>query len=654
MAVVAAAVLAGLGWVVLVAARPDRGMELLVKKHGARVEVVDNATAAATLDDVRAWPASAWKPWTETGYLKVAHGDVIWMRVTLNNPGAEPLAGVLADTSYFADRVEVWTEHADGWRRQVSGCAVHGADKPLWTRQAAFPVWVPADGERTVYLRTSDAYLAHIQPVWWESTEVFFGAKTRHALVQCVCFGALLGLMLYNAVLWLRLRFEDTGYYVLTAAAGVACNYVANGGFALTGFAVGSPWLETLVAATMAAGAAAMTKFTRVFLGTRELMPRADRWLRGWQFAAAVLAGLTPVMLGMPGPQGVNVAALTAVLTDLFCVIAAVFAWRRGARHARFFFFLAAFGFLALAGLPLIASVVRSDVNAGVAMGVLIGRTLEMLLLSFAVADRFAATQRKLVDETEQRRAIEEAYSDELEVEVRERTRELAEANADKDRMIAVIGHDLRSPLTALTRTAEHVGAGEPRETPQGRFIADAAQTGRQVLLLIEDLVLWARLRAGTTHKAAVAVADLVAPVMALYRPQAERNAVELGAADVPGDLRVTTDLVLAQTLLRNLTANALRYARTRVRIAAEAVPAGVRVTVRDDGPGLPDEVAARLASEVAARDWAGQGLGLRLCMEISRALGAGLVAKTAGGGGTEFTFVLEAGPDDERKVTRL
>jgi two-component system, sensor histidine kinase LadS len=130
---------------------------------------------------------------------------------------------------------------------------------------------------------------------------------------------------------------------------------------------------------------------------------------------------------------------------------------------------------------------------------------------------------------------------------------------------------------------------------------------------------------------------------VALYRPQAERGAVELRTADVPAGLRVTTDLVLAQTMLRNLTANALRYARTRVWIAAEAVPSGVRVMVRDDGPGLSDDVAARLASDAAARDWAGQGLGLRLCMEISRALGAGLAARVPEGGGTEFSFLLDA-----------
>lgn len=636
----ALALLAGLGWVALVAARPDRGMAMLSKIPGARVDMAADAAVGATFDEVRAWPESAWVPRTGEGYLMSKHGTALWVRVTLPNAEAAAVRGILSDTSYFSDRLELWAEGPHGWSRAVSGGAVRGEDKPVWGRLAAFPLELPAGGARTVYLRASDGYLPHVQPVWWASPEEFHAAKTKHALVQCVCFGALLALVFYNAVLWLRLRFEDTGYYVLTTVAGMTCNFTANGGFALVGVPLASPWLEVLVAASMAAGAACMTKFSRVFLGTREKLPRADRWLRGWQLGTAALAVLTVVMIRMPTPHGVNVGALAAVFTDLFCMGTAAVAWRRGVRHARFF--LAAFGFLALAGVPMLASAVRSDVGAGVAMALLIGRTLEMLLLSFAVADRFAETQRRLVDETEQRRAVEAAYADELEVEVRERTRELAEANADKDRMIAVIGHDLRSPLTAVTRTAEQLASGgEAAPGAQSRFIKESAQVGRQVLLLIEDLVLWARLRAGTTHAVARPVGAVIGPVIELHRPLAEGRGVDLGAEVAPECPCVETDLVLAQTLVRNLVANGLRYARTNVRVEATPSAEGVRVSVHDDGPGLPPAVAARLKSDAVAPDWAGHGLGLRLCAEIGRALGAGLRAEPGTSGGTVFSFTL-------------
>ena len=80
--------------------------------------------------------------------------------------------------------------------------------------------------------------------------------------------------------------------------------------------------------------------------------------------------------------------------------------------------------------------------------------------------------------------------------------------------------------------------------------------------------------------------------------------------------------MVLAQTLVRNLVANAVRFARTRVVVSAVAVAEGVRVTVSDDGPGLPPEISAVLADDEGAKarsDLRSGGLGLRFCVESSR-----------------------------------
>ena len=117
----------------------------------------------------------------------------------------------------------------------------------------------------------------------------------------------------------------------------------------------------------------------------------------------------------------------------------------------------------------------------------------------------------------------------------------------------------------------------------------------------------------------------------------------------MPAGLRVETDLVLAQTLVRNLLANALKFAETRVALRAERVAGGgVRVSVGNDGPPLPADVAARFAAGVDEPITATGGLGLRLCREICRALGLRLEATAAAGGGTEFSFTLREIPPPE------
>jgi len=650
------AVAATLGWLMFALAGDHRGWVALPDANGSTVETLADHGRRLTINDVIGRAEAEWRSWSGKGYIWAGPGDAVWVRVTLRNPTAAPSHGVLADTEYFSDRVDFWALTEGGEPQAAalqSGEKVSSWEKPLWGRNAAFAVDVPADGKRIFYLRAEDFYAVWMRMAWCPEQGAFHAAQVRDVLAEGVYYGMLMALLFYNAVLWVRLRFADTGYYVGYLGTMAAFIFMTNGGLSLLGLRVGSPWAETMATGALALSGIFLVQFGRVFLELKTRTPKVDRAARLWCACLGLLAIGTLFMPWMAGTTWLYVTVPTIMVTHGVMLVMAGIAWRAGAQHARYF--ILAFGFLFLGALPAVVTWVELDTQKEAVMGLLVGSALEMLVLSLAVADRLARIQRehveakeKLVEETEQRRAIQEAYADELEVEVRERTRELVEASADKDRMISVIGHDLRSPLTALTRTAEYLSAGETGQTPQARFIGDTAQLGRQVLLLIEDLVLWARLRAGTTHLVAHPVAGLIEPVMELYRPLAKSRGVELSRADVSDDMRVTTDLVLAQTLVRNLVANALRFARSRVHVTATATGAGVRLTVRDDGPGLPAAVAARLVPDATAPDWAGNGLGLRLCAEISRTLGAGLRAESLPEGGTEFSFTLTATPAEE------
>ena len=168
------------------------------------------------------------------------------------------------------------------------------------------------------------------------------------------------------------------------------------------------------------------------------------------------------------------------------------------------------------------------------------------------------------------------------------------------------------------------------------------------MLLLIEDIVLWARLRTGAQPaSSAHAVIALVMPVARLHRPLAERRGVAL-TIDVPESLVAWTDLVLAQTMVRNLVGNAVKFARSRVEVIASAEADVVRITVRDDGPGLPATVLARLRGGASAAGDDGErgGMGLRLSQEIGATLGARIEAMSPSemsGSGTEMSVILPA-----------
>ena len=609
------------------------GARALPDGDHARLEWLTDPGARLDVAAVAARPAGDWKLWDGQNYLVSARGEALWLRFTVRNPSARPLRGVLQDTEIYTDRVEIWSADRGSdpraWPRLVSGESTPVTARPWWALAAAFAVEVPAGGETVMYLRETDYYYPQSWWRWWPRHEDYTSAQWREILVKVAGLGALAALWLYNLVLWARLRFADMGYYAGYAAGAMLFNFTECGGLALFGGVVGPPWRLGVEVWLLAISALFAIPFARRFLETERTVPRWDRVLvwfgRAWWIVVpgALTSPWTDVDFWL------GAAILGTAVTHVLLMGTALVVWRRGHASARYF--VPAFGALMLCGLPAAATWSGGGDTHFMVMVLLMGWVLEMLLLSFALADRFARTQQQLVAETEQRRAIEESYRDELELEVRERTKELAVANADKDRMLTVVGHDLRGPLTGLMRVAD----GDKGEVAQ-----EVTRTVGVVLLLIEDLVLWARLRAGARHPAVHPAQGLAAAAVALHRTQAELRVIALTVA-VPAELHVRTDLVLAQTLVRNLLANALKFAETRVVLRAEPVAAGVRFTIGNDGPPLPPAVAARFASGENEPITATGGLGLRLCREICAALDTQLAAGSAPEGGTEFSFTL-------------
>jgi signal transduction histidine kinase len=620
-----------LGWLLLGFAADRTGSVALPV---TAVDFLLEGERRLTVTEVTQRPATAWQAVASTQLLASARREAIWVRVTLQNTTARPLRGVLSDDYRFNDRVERWVEEDGGWAVARAGERVPAAEKAIAGRDVAFPVEVPAHGPRVVYLRAEDFFRAYLMLVWWPEAETYHAAKARGWLAEGVYFGGLLALLGYNALLWLRLRQPDIGYYVRYLAAIAAFFALVRSLVPLSDGVFASPAVEAALTVAVAASAFFLVRFTRTFLELEARKSRADDVARALSIMLVVLALGALLTPWLSRPLALSCAVVASGFVHALLAVIAVRAWRAGLWQARIF--VVSFGFLIASTLVGSVAWLRASGTETAVKVTMIGSMLEMLLLSLAVAERVSRAQRQLLEETEQRRAIEEAYAGDLAEEVRERTHELEEANADKDRMLAVVGHDLRGPLTGLMRAAD--------EAP-GPFARDAARTGRALLLMIEDLVLWARLRAGTRALAPHPARAVLAPAVALHASLAEQGGTAL-MLEVPEELTVETDLVLAQTLVRNLVANALKFARTRVVLRAAADPAGgVRFTVGNDGPALSAEVAARLASDEDGPMTATSGLGLRLCREICRALGLRLEARAAPAGGTEFGFSLKAAP---------
>jgi signal transduction histidine kinase len=216
-----------------------------------------------------------------------------------------------------------------------------------------------------------------------------------------------------------------------------------------------------------------------------------------------------------------------------------------------------------------------------------------------------------------------------------------ARAVSREKAFVAGVTHELRTPVTAIRVFGETLaeGRGDPRE-----YGAMVAEESERLETLVERVLAATRMDEAP-QLAAVRPAELLASVVHLMRPRAERRGVTLSvrAEKDLGDAQWDGDAV--RRALLNLIDNAIKHGRPsgEVEAGAEADGHDIRLSVRDDGPGIARRDHRRLFGrfERGTTEAPGAGLGLYLVDQVARAHGGRVDLRTAEGRGCAFTLVL-------------
>ncbi len=217
-------------------------------------------------------------------------------------------------------------------------------------------------------------------------------------------------------------------------------------------------------------------------------------------------------------------------------------------------------------------------------------------------------------------------------------TRLLAERTA----MLAAIGHDLRSPVTAMRLRLEMLEAGDDRER--------LTRCLGEIEALVEAGLALAR---GTGAEEALVPVDPWALVRDLVAELAEGGAdaalESAGAASWPAGATVAARPHALRRAVRNLAENAVRHGGS-ARIALRAQAGWLRIEVRDAGPGIPPQDLERVFGPFVrlegsrSRETGGAGLGLTIARAATEAQGGTLVLETPESGGLLAVLSLPAG----------
>jgi signal transduction histidine kinase/CheY-like chemotaxis protein len=409
----------------------------------------------------------------------------------------------------------------------------------------------------------------------------------------------------------------------------------------------------------------AIALMLHVFIGMRWV------WLWAGSYAAAQLLELVLIRMLLRAPRAGRGRGLRAAVAVMPVVTSAIFGSLALPLFASQERFAPTLGGLLLAGALLNVIVVNSSLrsatisaatphviylmiapfiaranNPGARLADALWLGVLLLIVSVAVAGR--TLERALAAET--------AARDEAE----RRRHEAEEAVAAKSAFVAMISHELRTPISAILAGAArlHNDLPDAISKTHAQLIGDA---GAMMRTLLNDLLDLSRLDAGrmAVEQSPFDLRQAMADTLRLWRPDAQKKGLRLrveGAAHLPR--WVAGDSMRLRQVLNNLLSNAIKFTpRGAVTVRLSAREDGAdqegghmifEAVVADTGPGLTEEQLSRLftpfdqlASSVV-REHGGSGLGLVISRELARLMGGDLTVTSKPGKGSRFRLAIQ------------
>jgi signal transduction histidine kinase len=240
-----------------------------------------------------------------------------------------------------------------------------------------------------------------------------------------------------------------------------------------------------------------------------------------------------------------------------------------------------------------------------------------------------------------------------------ERHRRLAQVSRLKGDALAAMAHDLRAPLNAILGYASLLGEGAfGTLQPEQREIC--ATVERQALELVDLLGATLDVARLETGRLSVRIEEFqLGDVLTALRhgtfAQADR-AGRLGVRLAPDLPPLRSDRVKVKEIVQNLIDNALKHgagAPVEVDVAFAPDRECVRITVRDQGPGIPAEILPHLFEPFRPAGGRGTGFGLYIVRCFAEALGGRVAARSHTGEGAAITVELPLATRDTLVATR-
>jgi signal transduction histidine kinase len=217
-----------------------------------------------------------------------------------------------------------------------------------------------------------------------------------------------------------------------------------------------------------------------------------------------------------------------------------------------------------------------------------------------------------------------------------------------RDKMISIISHDVRGPLSLINSGLNLVDWEANLDKEEKDIVQELQKRADATVNLIDNLVLWSRSQTKEIHYSPKLLSnndlnDILSNILTLQNSKGIRIDWQLNEGG-----EVFTDKNLLQAILRNLLSNAVKFTSIggSITVKTKTLDKGIEISITDSGMGMSEETIHKIESGISltslgTENEKGHGIGLQLVSEFLEKSGSKLHIKSTLGKGSTFSFIL-------------
>jgi len=609
-----------------------------------KIQYLEDPDALYSVDDIIAGHYYGKYKTTRGAFNKGMSTSAFWFVQPLHNPSASHDINRLLEISYPPlDNVDVYVISSNGTREVMQA----GDSKPFDVRPKQdssylFPIHFAANEKKLVLIRVQSEGSVRVPIKLWDP--IHYEEKNRqYLLIMGIYFGIMLLMFIYNFCIFISIKDVSYLFYVCYIASHTILQST------LTGFGAefiwpSLPWFNNqfLIVSILLTEVFALI-FTANVLSTKTTTPYGHKIIQAF-IALAIISLLASIAL--PYATSLKVVLILGMSMSLFGIFIGTRLALQGYQTAKFFI-LAWFSFL-------LGALIYGATTAGLlpatmftTNALILGSTLEVVILSWTLADRLSRMQR---DKTKMEKTAKLALQQVNDA--------LIESHQIKDKFLATISHELRTPMNGIISSIDHL-KNETDIVAQAPFIHSADRSASHMMLLIDSVLSYTELSSNESvverhpfqlRKVTHFLDEYFTP---LCQDKHLTFMVDINE-DVPslvlGDQRKLTQVLVS------LIDNAIKFTEcgyVRLAIDLDSLDKAnkkIKLTfkIEDTGIGIPKALGSEIFERFSQADnsfhrgHGGLGIGLAIAKQTADLLDAELTYESIPSHGSTFTFTAQ------------